>query len=217
MNAGEMKINKIVFPGFPDAEKFISISDPKLKRLSDLALHMEDLCFSSSCLKECQAQSSDFLKQALWRCAIIHFVKCYGDHESRFSILPDKVFKDIPNATSAFSFFKSIRNCHFIHDVNSFSMSVPGAILNKQGITPKIAKVMCITKMAESLCPENISNLKSLIATTQKWVENQFNEISQIVQVDLEKLDYANLSSMPEMNFSSPKVNEINENALSRV
>lgn len=68
--------------GYPDAVKVIELVGPKARRLSDLALHKIDLDFASECLDQINDTTGNcsLLKQALWRSAIVHFMKCFGNN-----------------------------------------------------------------------------------------------------------------------------------------
>jgi hypothetical protein len=66
--------------GFPDAVKVLRITGPKSQRLADLALHRADLDFVLECLVATSRQPDEgnVVRQALWRSAIVHFIKCFG-------------------------------------------------------------------------------------------------------------------------------------------
>ena len=74
--------------GFPEAVKVIRIDGPQSKRLSDLTLHTVDLEFAAECLETINlvADKPPVLEQALWRAAIIHYMKCFGDSRARFQL-----------------------------------------------------------------------------------------------------------------------------------
>ena len=100
--------------GFPEAVKVLSISGPKVRRLADLALHKSDLDFALECLTSINevAEKPSVLRQALWRSAIVHFVKCFGESESRFNLNPKKVYKGDTGAFEPYWYFNSLRNKH---------------------------------------------------------------------------------------------------------
>lgn len=82
--------------GFPDAVKIIRIDGPKARRIADLALHRADLDFALQCLEEINRAPEQpyVLRQALWRAAVVHYVKCFGENESRFSLDPGTVCRN---------------------------------------------------------------------------------------------------------------------------
>lgn len=153
-----LKISKtdtgIHIDGFPDAVNIIQIKGPRSKRLADLDLHKGDMEFAAQCL-EAINQVPDkpwVIKQALWRSAIIHFIKCFGNSEPRSQLSADKIYMGNASALDVYNFFKVLRNKHFIHDENSYAQSIPGAILNNGGKSYKVEKLFVL---AELLRPSN--------------------------------------------------------------
>jgi hypothetical protein len=76
--------------GFPEAAKVIRIEGPLARRLSDLSLHLGDLDFAGECLHAINGAPSDLIRHALWRSAVVHVLKCYGDG-ARFQLQRDAV------------------------------------------------------------------------------------------------------------------------------
>ena len=159
------KDNQLYIEGFPDGVKVIQLDGPIALRLSHLALHRNDMDFADRCLDELNnIEVGDFLKQALWRSSVIHFFKCFGKSESRFKLIAEKIYKDEPTeAMMVFNYFRDLRNKHFIHDENSYTMINHGAILNRGDKDYKIEKIVCITAYGVTLNQENFVNLKLLI------------------------------------------------------
>ena len=138
--------------GFPDAVKVLAIKGPRAKRLSDLALHRADLDFAEECLDAINVTPEEprVLREALWRSAILHFLKCFGDAGARFQLSAERILKGTPpEAAMAFDYFKGLRNKHIVHDENSCSQSIPGAILNNGNKAYKIEKIICFSAKAE--------------------------------------------------------------------
>ena len=81
--------------GFPDAVKVLRLHGPNAQRLADLALHRADLDFALECLEQINKvpEQSYVLRQALWRSAVVHYIKCFGSNESRFSLDSRKLYK----------------------------------------------------------------------------------------------------------------------------
>jgi len=121
--------------GCPDAVKVIAVEGWRSKRLADLALHKDDLEFADSCLDAINVSPEEpfVIREALWRSAIVHFMKCFGDSGARFQLSSVKILNgELPEVSMAFEYFKDLRNKHFVHDENSYAQSLPGAILNRQ-------------------------------------------------------------------------------------
>ena len=74
------------------------------------------------------------------------------------------MYKGIPQALVAFVYFDNLRDKHLVHDVNPYAQPIPGAILNKPGFGPKIAKIICSGMVANTLEFANVSNLHLLIS-----------------------------------------------------
>lgn len=202
--------------GFPDAVKVVGIGGPKAKRLADLALHKSDLEFASESLAGINDVSGKILLQrALWRSAIINLMKCFGDNESRFSLSAKNIYKGNILALENFQYYRSLRNKHLVHDVNSFSQCLPGAILNKKDQDNKIAKIVCFQVTQETLDDDAFSNLDLLIKGAQKWVLQQFDDLCDILTKELESIPYRKLYDMDTMTYSKPIIDEINDPRLS--
>lgn len=200
--------------GFPDAVKVIGIDGPLTKRLADLALHKVDLEFADQCLEAINLVPDNplVIREALWRSAIVHFMKCFGDSGARFQISPAKVLKDAPpEALMAFDYFKQLRNKHLVHDENSYAQSLPGAVLNDGTRTHKIEKVLCLAALALTLGSENYGNLKLLIGRARSWVDSEFDRVCTILTRDLEALPYQELWSKRSMTLKVPTIDELHK------
>ena len=81
--------------GFPDAVRVLRIPGPKSRRLADLALHKVDLDFTLECLEAINSTPDEphIFRRVLWHSAIVHFIKCFGQSESRFSLDSNVVYK----------------------------------------------------------------------------------------------------------------------------
>lgn len=200
--------------GFPDAAKVINLKGHKAKRLADLALHKADLEFANDCLiaiKSCTLKDR-LMREALWRSAITHMFKCFGNSKSRFQLDKNRILKNEGStAMIVFQYFKDLRDKHFIHDENSYTQGLPGAILNKKGKNKKIAKIVCLYVWAETLTPDNYSNLKTLVDKTQSWVLNQFNKLCSDIYENLENEPYEVLFSKEAMVFMPSDIDKINQ------
>ena len=148
--------------GIPDAVKIITINNPKAKRLADLSLHKEDLEFADACLDALnQTNENPIVREALWRSAIVHYMKCFGNG-IRFQLTPKKIYKsESPEALLAFNYFKVLRNKHFIHDVNSYAQSIPGAVLNNGTKDYKIEEIGLERTSCYGSCPAYTIKMKA--------------------------------------------------------
>lgn len=198
--------------GIPDAAKVIAIDGPKVKRLADLVLHRSDLQFAKDCLESIQLNInlSHTIQEALWRSAIVHFIKCFGNGE-RFQMDAHSVYKRHTGALVAFNYFKDLRNKHIIHDENSYAQSIPGAVLNHGNKSYSVERITCLDTLAMTLEQGNFSNLAQLIQIAHNWVESDYNKQEALVIDELEKEGYDNLIRRGPPVFTVPTVDEISK------
>ncbi len=199
--------------GFPDAIKVLRITGPKSQRLADLALHNADLHFSLECLNAINHVPEEpyVLRQALWRSAIVHFIKCFGQSESRFSLNPKKVYKGDIGAFEPFAYFESLRNKHLVHDENSYAQCLPGAVLNKKGMPRKIGKIVCLSVVGDTLGQENYNNLHLLVTRAREWVVARFDELCDVVTSELEPKSHDELFAMDGITYTAPGADDVHK------
>jgi len=197
--------------GFPDAVKVLRITGPKSRRLADLALHKADLDFALECLTAINQVPDEpyVLRQALWRSAIVHFIKCFGQSELRFSLDPKKVYKGDAGAFEPYGYFENLRNKHLIHDDNSYAQCLPGAVLNKKGMDHKIAKIVCLSVIGDTLSQDNYSNLHLLVTRAREWVVAQFDELCDVLTAELEPKSYDELFGLDGITYAAPGADDV--------
>jgi hypothetical protein len=198
--------------GFPDAVRVLSIEGPRAKRLADLALHKADLKFADDCLDaiNLSPEKPNVIREALWRSAIIHFQKCFGDAGARFQLSHEKILKgEPPEALMAFQYFKDLRNKHLVHDENSYAQSLPGAILNNGNKTYKIEKIVCFAAIVGTLQQDNFNNLKLLIQKSHSWVVAEFDRLCNVLTSELESEPYEKLLGKQSMTYRAPTNDEL--------
>jgi hypothetical protein len=83
--------------GIPDGVKVVVIDNPQATKLSDLALHKDDLEFADACLDAINQALSDshIMREALWRSAVVQFFKCFGTG-ARFRLTSEEIYKAEP-------------------------------------------------------------------------------------------------------------------------
>ena len=202
--------------GYPDTEKVIRLIGPKAQRLGDLSLHRVDLGFALDSLRELNVPGvSEHVRESLWRSAIVHFCKCFGSSQSRFSLDATAIFKtEPPEAMLNFEHFKNIRDRYLVHDENSYTQAVTGALLNSGTKSFKIEKVIASSIFVGTLDQTHTENLQLLVRRTYDWVVSQADQLCAILSVELEALPYQELINRPELAFSVPQ--EIEELARTR-
>lgn len=207
--------------GFPDAAKLIKLEGKKARRLADLVLHKGDLEFALSCLENIEHKDSELIlkqvkdsaviiRQGLWHSAIMHFMKCFGQNNSRFGLNSKNVYKGQTDAIEVFAFFKALRDKHLVHDENAYSQCHPGAVLNMPNSECKIAKIMCTHFVGFTLDEASYSNLHLLVSDALKWVVTEFDNLCEVLTGELEAEPYEKLEQMELVVLSKPTVDEIN-------
>ncbi|MHB8069714.1 MAG: hypothetical protein ACYDIC_17615 [Desulfobaccales bacterium] len=199
--------------GFPNAAKLIRISGPNSKRLADLFLHKSDLDFAQKCLEAINYVPDEpmAMRQGLWRSAIVHFLKCFGNSRARSQLSSKKVYKGDIQGLEIFAYFESLRNKHVIHDENSYAQCIPGAVLNKREHPYKIEKIVCLSQIVETLMQENYSNLHLLIQKAKVWAVSEFDKLCEILTKELEAESYDDLYSREGITYIVPTVNDIHK------
>ncbi len=203
--------DEINIDNVPDGLKIVKIEGEKVKRLSDLSLHKEDLIFAKFSLESINNVPADqkFLREALWRTAIIYFIKCFGNGV-RFKLQFKTIYKNEPKeAQISFEYFKKLRNKHLIHDENSYSQCKVGAILNNGNKSHKVEKIVCISAIAGTLEQNAYNSLFLLINKALDWIAVQFDENCKKLTLELEGESYKNLISRDSLSYSVPTIEEI--------
>ena len=197
--------------GFPDAVKVVAITGPDAKRVADLSLHKVDLDFADACLDAIiQVPENPLVaREALWRSAIVHFMKCFGP-SARFQLSAAKIYKgEPPGAKKAFEYFEDLRNKHFVHDENSYAQSIPGAVLNNGAKSYKIEKIVCFAAFGATLEQGNYGNLKLLIEKARAWVVTEFDSLCERLTGALEQESYEDLLARDAITYRVPTVDEL--------
>lgn len=191
--------------GFPDAVCVISIDGDRAVRLSGLALHRSDLQFADEVLKTLNLMAENPLaQQALWVSALVHYFKCFGTG-ARARLSGEEIYKSSPpEALQAYNYLKALRDKHFVHDINSYTQCLPGAIISGGEKPYKVEKVVCFSARAESLEAGNFSNLVLLIQEALAWVTAEADKLCDEITKELEALTREELLSRPRLTYSVP-------------
>lgn len=199
--------DQIHIEGFPQAERLVRISGELAHRLADLSLHRDDLTFAKGCLEALPRQDqdgsdADFVLNALYRTAIVHLFKCFGNSKSRSSIDPQEIYaSEGPVALEVFEYFKVIRNKHLVHDENAYTQGHPGAVINKAGAERNVQLVVSLNVAVQIVNQESFGNLNLLVTTALNWVAAAYDELAERIRADLEKLPRAELLAMPDLKI----------------
>lgn len=203
--------NGLTLENIPDAVMVVNISDHKLaKRLSDLTLHRNDLIFAKTSIQQANLSKDTFIREALWRSAIVHFCKCFGKSNSRELLDFDEVYKgEQTEAKVVFDYFKHLRNKNVVHDENSYSQALPGAVLNNGTKPYKVEKIVCLDIRAGTFDEGNFSNLMMLIDRSLKWIVEEFDKSCSEATKQLEELSYSEISNKTPLQFNIPSAEDV--------
>lgn len=195
---------------YPTAERAIKLTGGRATRFAHLALHEHDLRFAGECLVHLrsQAQFPDIVREALWRSAVVHYLKCFGDSAARFSLDPRTVF-DPGLPQQVHQYFRDLRNMHLVHDDNPYLQALPVGIISHLGDAPKVQDLLVLSIRSDTLNPGNVGNLDLLIGTAHHWVKAALDKAQASARDELEQVDHAELLSREEANFRVPTVEDL--------
>jgi hypothetical protein len=202
--------------GFPNAVKVVAIKSDDAKKFAHLSLHRADLGFALEMLGLLSKQEGECtpIQQGLWRSAIIHYAKCFGRNKARTETRLDSetIFKSCPpEAMVCHKYFKHLRNKNIAHDENAYAQSLPAAIINKPSEPCKIAKIVSLSFLAESLNPADYKNLFNLVRKAIEYVEGEIDLVCKRITAELEKLPYDDLLKMDSVTYTPPTPNDVSE------
>ncbi len=194
--------------GFPNAEKVIALEGPDAQELADMALHKNDLDDSFKCLDCFVTQTKTSFEQSIfWKMSIIYFMKCFGKNNSRETKLDIiQILGGDSNGQEVFDYFKSLRNKNIAHDENAFSQCLPCAVINKQSLENKVAKIACLIFQAEVSSEGDVNNLRLLITKAQMFVQNRMDQLCKTLTDTLERVPHADLLRREAPVFRKPEV-----------
>jgi hypothetical protein len=197
---------QIEIHGLQDATQLIAISGKKASRICHLAQHRADLEFAKECLIAINSIPDPLgvAREALWRSAVIFFIKCFGGGSVRSQLQSMQVFKNDAESQGCFTYFKDMRNKHFVHDENAFSQAYPAAAINDGTKSYKVERVFAFPLAVAMLDQANYSNLSLLIEKTLSWVWDNFEKLCVVITTELEKKSYQELAALPQPKFVVP-------------
>jgi hypothetical protein len=198
--------------GFPDAVKVIKLRGKLAARLASYSLHSFDLKRALRILESINKFGADqqMVQEALWHQAIVTYIKCFRPSEARYRLSEKKIYKEEPpEAFEAFRYFLAVRNKNIVHDENSYTQCLPGAVLNNRDQQQKIAKIVCVNFIGSDLGQGNYSNLHLLITKALKWVKAEFDSLCDRLTRELEAEEYENLLEREGITYSKPSADDV--------
>ncbi len=207
-----LKISKLGGPGsgfhiegFPDAVKVAMLDGSKARRLTHLALHRADLLFARECLSALAGGHREPIRSALWISALVCYFKCFGQSNARGCLNASKIYAHNEIALESFTFFKNMRDKHYVHDANPFVQAIPGALVNAETQERKIAKIVTFSARADILDQDTFTNLRLLIEGAERWVVRYYDELCEVLTKELEQKSHPELLAFPDMKYSKPE------------
>ena len=209
--------DKFHIEGFPDAVKVISTSrlSPHLSRqLADCVLHRDDLSFSKKCVELLYNSETNtpLVREALWRCAIVHYCKCFDQTGKIRAAIPYSKYLPGGDARVCHQYFLDLRNKHVVHDENSYTQASTGAVIAPDGRSIKIEEIVCTKISGVTLTDENLDILHRLIGEALNWIESHFDQLVAMIKTEFENQPYQTLLGQPDMApYRAPTVDEVSK------
>lgn len=189
-----------------------TIDDPKTQKLAHLALHQHDLQFALQSLESLESvpAANEHLRETLWRSAIVHFFKCFGDSGgNRRALQSSQVYKLQPKeALEAFTHFKNLRNKHYVHDENAYQQCVVAVYIGDGIDFPRVAGIQAFVATVGVRSDENITCLRSLIQCAMQWISAERTAQERALLEYLRTLPIEQLTRQPGIPMKMPGPND---------
>jgi hypothetical protein len=196
--------------GVPDAINLVQIDDAKARQAADLMLHTKDLDFSLSCLEELRSVSDGqaTIRQALWRSAVVHFVKCFTGSSARVRLSYERIYKD-EKLREAYTYIKNLRDKHLVHDESSYGQCIAGAAINNGKKPFNVEKIVCVSLLVETLDDNSANMLHELVSLARLWVGREYDDLCNSITADLEKEPYEALVNRTPASITPPTADDL--------
>jgi hypothetical protein len=206
----ESVADRIQLNGYPMAERAIKMTGGRARRFAHLTLHLHDLRFAGECLVQLRSETQlpDIAREALWRSAVVHYLKCFGNSAARFSLDPKTVI-DPGLPRQVHQYFKDLRDKHLVHDENSYLQALPVGVISHLGQAPKVQDVFVMSFSSGTMSPDNLGNLELLIGTAYDWTQAAFDTVQASVRNEIEQVDHAELLTREQANIRVPTVEDL--------
>jgi hypothetical protein len=197
--------------GVPDAVRLIQIVEPKARQAADLKLHKKDLDFCLSCLEELATVPNDrvVIRQALWRSAVVHFVKCFTGSSARIELSPRRIYGNDPRALQAYQYVKDLRDRHLVHDESSYGQCITGAAINDGQKSFKVEKIICLSMLTETLDDNNCTMLRELATVARASIVREYDTLCESITAELERQPYEVLAKREPATITVPTASEL--------
>jgi hypothetical protein len=200
--------------GFPNAVKVIKLDGKLAAQLSSYSLHHFDLGRALSILESINEVDPEqyVIREALWHQAIVTYIKCFRPSDARYQLDEKRLYKKEPSeALEVFYYFLAMRNKNIIHDENSYTQCLPGAVINNRAQKYKIAKIVCMNVIGSDLGQETYSNLHLLITKALEWVQAKYDSLCDRLTRELEAEEYESLLEREGITYSKPSADDVHK------
>lgn len=192
--------------GFPNAERVVRLTGPHARRLAALCGHLSDLQFTHNCLHAINRIANDdhVVREALWHSALVHFAKCFTDSAARGGLSGKRVYKGDTEGQEVLRYYLHLRNKNIVHDENSFTQMLPGAIVNNPDQAERIDQVVCVGVTSSVLGQEDWARLLLLTQKAIAWTEAEVDGLCAFIKAGLASKTYDELRAMPPIEYKKP-------------
>jgi len=202
----EIKLNinpsgKIHIEGFPDAIAVVSPTDmlPENAQLRQLALHRHDLIDARHILQLIDEAENISSKLFLWESAVVKVTKCFKGANSRKPLDRKKFLSGKPGALDTLRYFESMRDKTIVHDDNGYNHCDIGLVINGDGKSYSIEKIVTPSFVAIAMGQENSANLSLLIQDSLAWIQGEYDQLAKVITDHYEKMGREALLKYPPM------------------
>ncbi|MCJ2062614.1 hypothetical protein MKK63_07830 [Methylobacterium sp. J-088] len=211
MSNGKIKVaSDLVSESGSEKLRLIRLKGHKARQMSHYGAHQADLRYCYELLMLLPGKPSDLSSDAIWKTAIITYVKCFCGNKARSTKLQeDVIFKGNEDALHVFKYFKNLRNKHLAHDENDYTTCIPSASINYGGKPYKVENIGFIGTTALTLDQTTYNNLLKLVIDTNQWVQEKYNTITKELNDELEGMPLEKLLAHEEVGLSMPDLDRI--------
>jgi hypothetical protein len=187
----------IIIKNGPNAKCVVKLGCHEASRLAGFSQHRWDLQFANDTLESINLipVGNVIVREALWRSAIVHYAKCFGNSKARFQLDVGKTHKGLDRAKEFNAFICDLRHKTIAHDESPICESTVGAILNDSGVEA----VDCITIFYPTLVQENFSNLILLVKSALAFVAAEIAILRDRLVRKYAAMSYGELSALPPL------------------
>lgn len=202
--------NGLHIEGYPTAEKVGHIDFEQAIELADFRAHQSDLKFAQEAtafLIDWDRDTSTVLAKSAFIAAIVKFVGCFKASVRR-PLVANDIYGQSEDALRVFKYFDNLRNKHVVHDVNNYTQSQTGLIINPTSTEPRVIKAFSfVTNFA--IDEEHTQQLRQLIDVALDHVaEAAERKAQEVVEIGRQMSD-KEIDALPSLQFKASAARDI--------